>query len=341
MFVVHNVIHQLGPVELCGMNHRQIAHYQVTAKLGQGGMGEVYRATDTKLDREVAIKVLPESFTQNQDRLDRFEREAKLLASLNHPNIAGIHGLEQAGDSQALILELVEGEDLSGRLRRGPLPLDEALDVCRQIAEALEAAHQRGIIHRDLKPADVKLTEEGKVKVLDFGLAKAATTHDGSGAKVADTKSPTIKEDDTLPGMLLGTAAYMSPEQARGRPVDRRSDIWSLGCVLYECLTGAPAFSGSTTSEIVASVIYKEPDWQRVPQEAPPLVLTLLRKLLTKDPRHRLHDVADARVDLELAITDPNACASGPSDAAIQRTNGSGHGLYPRTTVLVLAVALL
>jgi len=201
------------------MTGQTIAHYKVTAKLGQGGMGAVYRATDTKLDREVAIKVLPESFAQDRERLARFEREAKVLASLNHPNIAAIHGLEQIGNSHALVLELVEGEDLSERLKRGPLPVEEALDVCKQIAEALEAAHEKGIIHRDLQPGNVKLTAEGKVKVLDFGLAKTATTESTS----ISPDSPTITADHTLPGTLLGTAGYMSPEQARGKAVDKRS----------------------------------------------------------------------------------------------------------------------
>ena len=201
------------------MTGQTIAHYRITAKLGQGGMGAVYQATDTKLDREVAIKVLPESFALDHERLARFEREAKVLASPNHPNIAGISGLEQSGSSQALVLELVEGEDLSERLKRGALPVEEALDVCKQIAEALEAAHEKGIIHRDLKPGNVKLTAEGKVKVLDCGLAKTATTENTS----LSPDSPTITQDYTLPGTLLGTAGYMSPEQARGKVVDKRS----------------------------------------------------------------------------------------------------------------------
>ena len=227
------------------MINATIAHYKVTAKLGQGGMGAVYRATDTKLDREVAIKVLPESFAQDRERLARFEREAKVLASLNHPNIAGIHGLEQTGNTHALVLELVEGEDLSERLKRGALPVEEALDVCKQIAEALEAAHEKGIIHRDLKPGNVKLTAEGKVKVLDFGLAKTASTESAS----VSPDSPTITADYTLPGTLLGTAGYMSPEQARGMAVDKRSDIWSFGVVLFECLTGKRLFSGETPTK--------------------------------------------------------------------------------------------
>ncbi|HUF61528.1 MAG TPA: serine/threonine-protein kinase [Verrucomicrobiales bacterium] len=204
-----------------------LAHYQITAKLGQGGMGAVYRATDTKLDREVAIKVLPESFAQHKERLARFEREAKLLASLNHPSIAGIYGLEQSGNTHGLVLELVDGVDLSDRLKRGALAVEEALDVCKQIAEALEAAHEKGIIHRDLKPGNVKLTADGKVKVLDFVLARAAGPEAASVIK-ANPDGPTITDNFTMPGTLLGTAGYMSPEQARGKPVDKRSDIWSF-----------------------------------------------------------------------------------------------------------------
>ena len=202
-----------------------IAHYKITAKLGQGGMGEVYRATDTKLDREVAIKVLPQSFAENKERLARFEREAKTLATLNQPNIAGIYGLEKSGQSQALALELVEGEDLSERLKRGPLPVDETLEICKQIAEALEAAHEKGIIHRDLKPGNIKITEDGKVKVLDFGLAKGMTDEVDSLTSTNDENSPTITDAFTQPGTILGTATYMSPEQARGKQVDKRTDI--------------------------------------------------------------------------------------------------------------------
>jgi len=286
------------------MTGQSIAHYRITAKLGQGGMGAVYRATDTKLDREVAIKVLPESFAQDKERLARFDREAKALAALNHPNIAGIFGIEQTGNSQALILELVEGEDLSERLKRGALPVDEALDVGKQIAEALEAAHEKGIIHRDLKPGNVKLCDDGRVKVLDFGLAKALVG-DSSATGPADSISPTITADYTLPGTLLGTAGYMSPEQARGKTVDKRSDIWSFGCVLYECLTGKRMFKGEDTTQILAKILESEPDWGALPQYTPATIQLLLRKCLAKDRKRRLHDVADARVDLEQAIADP------------------------------------
>ncbi|MDC0325561.1 serine/threonine protein kinase [bacterium] len=218
------------------MLNTTIAHYKITAKLGQGGMGEVYRATDTKLDREVAIKVLPQSFAENKERLARFEREAKTLATLNHPNIAGIYGLEKFEQSQALVLELVEGEDLSERLKRGPLRVDEALEVCKQIAEALEVAHAKAIIHRDLKPGNIKINEDGKVKVLDFGLAKALSDESTVTSLASAEDSPTITDAFTQPGTILGTAAYMSPEQARGKSVDQRSDIWAFGCVFLNVL---------------------------------------------------------------------------------------------------------
>jgi serine/threonine protein kinase len=281
-----------------------IAHYKVTAKLGQGGMGEVYRATDTKLDREVAIKVLPESFTQDRERLARFDREAKTLASVNHPNIASIYGLENSGGKMALVLELIEGETLAERLRAGAMPVEETLEVCRQIAEALEAAHEKGIIHRDLKPGNIKITPEGRVKVLDFGLAKA-TIADSSVSPSDNSQSPTLTADFTRPGVILGTAAYMSPEQARGKPVDKRTDNWSFGCVLYECLTGKRIFHGEDVTETLATVIKGEPDWSALPSETPATIQLLLRKCLAKDRKRRLHDIADARVDLEQAIADP------------------------------------
>src|SRR5512136_1900115 len=243
-----------------------LSHYRITEKLGQGGMGEVYRAEDTNLSRQVAIKVLPEEFAHDAERLARFEREAKLLASLNHPNIAVIHGLEEHEGKRFLVLELVEGQTLAERLKEGPIPLDETLDICRQIAEGLESAHEKGIVHRDLKPANVKVTPEGKVKVLDFGLARA---FQDQAAKVDLSLSPTISSDMTRAGVILGTAAYMSPEQAKIKTVDKRTDIWAFGCVLYECLTGQRAFQGGTVTEIVAAVLKSEPDWEAVPETAP------------------------------------------------------------------------
>lgn len=316
-----------------------IAHYKVTAKLGQGGMGEVYRATDTKLDREVAIKVLPESFAVDIERLARFEREAKSLAALNHPNIAGIFGLEETADSQALVLELVEGDDLSDVLKRGPLPIEETLDICKQIAEALEAAHEKGIIHRDLKPGNIKITGDGKVKVLDFGLAKALSDEsdisDGTGAD----DSPTITDAFTKPGTILGTAAYMSPEQARGKHIDKRTDIWAFGCVLFECLTGKKAFQGEDTTDILATIIKGEPDWRLLPTGTPPSIRHLLRKCFIKETRKRLKHVEDARIDLELIKDSGPDKISGYNDKDIPNASEVVRHPY-KTTILVLLVSL-
>jgi serine/threonine protein kinase/Tol biopolymer transport system component len=273
-----------------------ISHYRITEKLGAGGMGEVYRAEDTNLDRQVAIKGLPDIFSGDPERLARFEREAKLLASLNHPNIAAIYGLEQAAGKRFLVLELVEGETLAQRVARGPLPIDETLEVCRQIAEGLEAAHEKGIIHRDLKPANVKITPEGKVKVLDFGLAKA---FQGEMAAADASHSPTLTDQMTRPGVILGTAAYMSPEQAKGKSVDKRSDIWAFGCVFYECLTGNKAFHGETVTETLAAILKGEPDWSVLSRELHPRLVELLHRCLRKETKNRLHDIADVRIELQ------------------------------------------
>src|SRR3954466_3223969 len=251
-----------------------IAHYRIISKLGEGGMGEVYRATDTKLNREVAIKVIPESFAQDPDRMARFAREAQVLAALNHPNIATIHGVEE----RALIMELVDGETL-----QGPLPLDTALEYARQIADALEYAHEKGIVHRDLKPANIKVTPDGVVKVLDFGLAKAyGGDAESSGSDLS--KSPTLAREGTEAGVILGTAAYMSPEQARGKVVDKRADIWAFGVVLFEMLSGRTAFGGETTTDAIASFIQKDPPWESLPPRPPASIRTLVRRCLTKDP---------------------------------------------------------
>jgi len=279
-----------------------LVHYRIQEEIGEGGMGRVYRAEDTNLSRQVAIKVLPDEFAQDAERLARFEREAKLLAWLNHPNIASIYGLEQADGKPFLVLELVEGQTLAERLKKGRIPLDETLDICRQVAEGLEAAHQKGIIHRDLKPANVKVTPEGKVKILDFGLAKAFYDQ---AAPVDPSRSPAITDQMNAPGAILGTVAYMSPEQARGKPVDRRADIWAFGCVLYECLTGTRAFPGETIAESIAKILGSEPDWTILPAENPPFVRAVLRQCLQKDPSLRLHDIADARVEMREELAEP------------------------------------
>jgi Tol biopolymer transport system component len=269
--------------------------YEILDGLGAGGMGEVYRALDKNLGRHVAIKILPAAFAEDKERMARFEREAKLLAVLNHPNIAAIHGLEESGARRFLVLELAEGQTLQARLDRGPLPIDETLETCRQIAEGLEAAHEKGIVHRDLKPGNIMITPGGQVKILDFGLAKACA---GETSGVDIDKSPTITAEMTQPGIILGTAAYMSPEQARSRPVDKRTDIWAFGCVLYECLTGQRAFQGETISETVAAILRGEPDWTLLPTETPTFVRSVLRRCLQKDPGVRFHDIADARLEM-------------------------------------------
>jgi hypothetical protein len=270
--------------------------YRVIAQLGQGGMGKVYRAEDTSLSRHVAIKVLPDAFARDPERLARFEREAKLLAALNHPNIAAIHGIEETDGKRFLVLELAEGETLRDRLDKGPLPVEEALEACKQIAEGLEAAHEKGIVHRDLKPGNVMITPDGKIKILDFGLAKA---YRGETTGVDIEKSPTITAHMTEPGVILGTAAYMSPEQARGRPADRRADVWALGCILYECLTGKRAFEGETISDTLAQVLKGEPVWAALPAATPTGIRALLRRCLQKNPKNRLHDIADARIEID------------------------------------------
>ena len=275
-----------------------VGPYNVAAKIGEGGMGEVYQARDTKLDRDVALKVLPEAFTSDPDRLARFEREAKVLASLNHPNIGSIYGLEEAEGVKALVLELVEGPTLADRIKQGPIPIDEALPIAKQIAEALEAAHEQGVIHRDLKPANVKVKEDGTVKVLDFGLAKAMAGDSGSD----QSDSPTMTVAATQQGLILGTAAYMSPEQAKGKPVDKRADIWAFGGVLYEMLTGTCPFAGDNVSEILAGVIKSDPNLEALPDATPARLRQVVRRCLEKEPRARLQAIGDVRLAMEGAF---------------------------------------
>ena len=285
--------------------------YEIIGVLGAGGMGEVYRARDTSLNREVALKVLPAAFIADPDRMARFKREAQILASLNHPNIAAIHGLEESSPIRALVLELVEGPTLADRIAAGPVAIDEVLPIARQIADALSAAHQQHIIHRDLKPANIKLTPAGTVKVLDFGLAKAV---EGGAAVGALTMSPTITSPGaTAAGIFLGTAPYMSPEQARGRVVDKRTDVWAFGCVLFELLAGTRAFQGDDVSATIAEVIKGEPNWTRLPDDVPDRVVAVIKACLVKDPHQRLHDVADARLLIDGAFATSTAASSNAS----------------------------
>jgi serine/threonine protein kinase len=284
-----------------------LGSYQILEPLGKGGMGEVYRARDTRLGRDVAIKVLPEDHARDADRVARFQREAQVLASLNHPNVAAIHDLQKDGNTDFLILELVEGETLAERISRGAIPADEAVEIARQIAEALSAAHEKGIVHRDLKPANVKITPEGAVKVLDFGLAKFFET---DSPDMSLSQSPTVMSVQTGGSVILGTVSYMSPEQARGRPVTKQTDIWALGCVLFEMLTQRQVYSGETVSDTIAKILKEEPDWSSLEAAAPLPLRRIMARCLQKDPRRRFHDAADVRLELE------DALAPAPSGAA-------------------------
>ncbi len=279
----------------------QLGPYEIIAAVGAGGMGEVYSARDNNLKREVAIKVLPEQFASDLERLARFRREAQLLASLNHTNIATIYGLEESGGTHYLVMELVPGETLAERIKRvGPVPMEEALGIATQIAEALEHAQEHGIIHRDLKPANVKVTPDGQVKVLDFGLAKAFSADGSDSPDTFDSNSPTVLTGSpTMPGVILGTAAYMSPEQAKGKVVDKRTDIWAFGCVLYELLTGKMVFTGENVQEIIAGILKGEPEWDALPDNTLPGIRALLRRCLQKDAKHRLRDAADVQIQIE------------------------------------------
>src|SRR5271156_6415153 len=295
----------------------KLGPYEIVALLGAGGMGEVYRARDKKLGRDVALKVISQDFAHDQQRMARFQREAQVLASMNHAHIASIYGFEDSGGVRALVMEIVEGPTLAERIKQGPIPLEEALPIAKQIAEALEYAHERGIVHRDLKPANIKLTHDGKVKVLDFGLAKAL--QDGSSSSDI-SNSPTLTMASTKEGVILGTAAYMSPEQAKGKTVDRRSDIWSFGVVLFEMLSGQQTFGGETVSDALAAIIKATPDWSALPNNTPKRVRDLLQRCLQKDPRQRLQAIGDARIAIEEILSGP-----APDD----------YGVVPRTALPV------
>ncbi|HET8946624.1 MAG TPA: protein kinase [Candidatus Polarisedimenticolia bacterium] len=312
-----------------------LAHYRLVEKIGEGGMGVVYEALDTRLSRKVAIKILPDAFARDPQRLARFEREARLLASLSHPGIAAIHGIEEADGVRFLVLEMVAGETLQQRIARGPVPPPEAASMARAIAEGMEAAHERGVIHRDLKPANIKITPDGKVKLLDFGLAKALEAElISSSGSIA----PTMTSDRSLEGMLIGTAAYMSPEQARGRPLDRRTDIWSFGAVLFEMLTGRQAFGGETVTDCLARILEREPDWGALPKPTPPRLAGLLRRCLQKDPGRRLRDIGDARLEIEEILggaADDTPGGAGPAAPGTDRAgSGRAHARLVAMTIL-------
>jgi serine/threonine protein kinase/Tol biopolymer transport system component len=314
----------------------RVGPYEIVGALGAGGMGEVYRARDTKLDRDVAIKILPELFANDPERLARFQREAKTLASLNHPNIAQIHGIEDSGYTRALVMEIVEGEDLAARLTRGRLSTADTLLIAKQVAEALDAAHERGIVHRDLKPANIRVTDDGTVKVLDFGLAKAM---DAGGQSAADAmNSPTFASPRTELGVILGTAAYMAPEQATGKAVDKRADIWAFGCVLYELLTGRSPFASDSAAESIGMVVTRDPDWSALPSSLPPTVRQLIRRCLTKDPKQRLRDIGEARIALSQPLVEPT---TEPPDAATPRSQRTRVRRAVAWTAAVFALAMI
>ncbi len=315
---------------------QQIGPFTVQAELGRGGMGVVYKAMDSRLDRPVAIKALPEHFADDHDRLARFEREAKSLAALNHPNVAGIHGVEEDGGARFLVMEYVDGETLAERLDRGPVPVDEALEVCIQIAAGLEAAHEAGVIHRDLKPANVKINSEGDAKILDFGLARAdeGATGNSSASEIATLTSPHSRNSPTVPGAILGTAPYMSPEQARGRKVDKRTDIWSFGVLLYECLTGASPFVGETATDSIGAILHKDVDLGRLPAETPRSARYVIERCLQRDKSLRLRDIGDARIELQ------GAGAHDESALEITKTKSAGIAWAITCAMTLAAIAL-
>ena len=306
-----------------------LGHYEILSSLGAGGMGEVYRARDTKLGREVAIKLLLAEVSEDPERLARFEREAHVLASLNHPNIATLHGFESEGATNFLVMELVEGETLAERIQRGAIALEEALPLFLKIAEGLAAAHEKGVVHRDLKPANIKVTEDGSLKILDFGLAKAVEPVIGSAPAVSE--SPTLTLAATMRGEILGTAAYMSPEQARGEPTDPKTDIWAFGVCLYEALVGRGAFASETAADSMAKILQTEPDWEALPGDLPFPVLRLLRRCLTKDGRERLQHIGDARLEI-LEALDPTI-----APVSIEATPADPRGAG-RTALLTMGI---
>ena len=318
---------------------KTLAHYEIIEKIGQGGMGEVYRARDTKLGREAAIKVLPPMFAQDVERLGRFKREAKLLASLNHPNIATLFGMEEDDGQNFLAMELVSGEDLSDRIKRGAIPLKETLTIIRNVADALQSAHGHGIVHRDLKPANIKVNAEGQVKVLDFGLAKALES-DPDNPNIS--QSPTIATvAGTMGGVILGTAAYMSPEQARGKPVDKLTDVWALGCVLFEMLTRAAAFPGETVSDTIAKILEREPDWSALPTDTPPPLQRLVRRCLQKDKSMRLQDVGEIRVEVDGILSGASEMWTGPVPVAGNAPAPAARSGVSRAWIAVALVAIV
>jgi len=318
----------------------RIGQYEIVTLLGAGGMGEVYRARDARLQRDVAIKIVRDLAAGGPDRVARFRREAQVLASLNHPHIGAIYGFEDVGESGALVLELVDGPTLADRIARGPIPLDEAIAIARQMADALAAAHDHGVVHRDLKPANIKLRPDGTVKVLDFGLAKVFADESGASEPF---NSPTLSLGATHAGVILGTAAYMSPEQARGKAVDKRTDVWAFGCVLYEMLAGRRAFSSDEVSDTLAFVITRDVDWDALPKDTPAAVRRLLRRCLEKDRARRMRDVGDACLDLnEISGAAKTEEAAGSPPAARRRSIGVGlaglaTGAVAATAVLLLA----
>jgi len=318
-------------VDLAG---RRLGVYQIDARIGAGGMGEVYRARDTRLGRDVAIKVLPRALTRSADRRARFEREACLLASLNHPHIAQVYGFEESEGIAGLVMELVPGGTLDTIIEPRGLKPAHALAIARQICDALEAAHEKGIVHRDLKPANIKITPDGVVKVLDFGLAKAS-----AGELVKAAHLPTRTSEGTIEGVILGTATYMSPEQARGQPVDKRTDIWAFGCVLYEMLAGRRAFAGGSLTDTLAHVIEREPDWRAVPETTPDVVRRLLERCLRKDVRQRLRDIADARLEIDDAIAARTAPADSTPGVSDRRRRGRSRRWAPIGWIAAIVLA--